>query len=70
VHPSSSLASTRPRWLIYHELVLTSKEYMRQVIEIEPAWLTEVAPHYYNANDVQDDSKVKMPKKEGKAGAA
>ena len=36
-----------PRWLVYHELVFTSKEYMRQVLEIKPEWLVEIAPHYY-----------------------
>jgi hypothetical protein len=25
-----------PKWVIFHELVLTSKEYMRNVIEIDP----------------------------------
>ena len=31
VHPNSSLFEDRPRWLIYHELVFTTKEFMRQV---------------------------------------
>ena len=37
VHPNSSLFEDRPRWLIYHELVFTTKEFMRQV-------------HYYCVN--------------------
>jgi ATP-dependent RNA helicase DHX8/PRP22 len=31
IHPSSSLFNRAPEWLIYHELVLTTKEYMREV---------------------------------------
>uniref|UniRef100_A0A674ED00 RNA helicase n=1 Tax=Salmo trutta TaxID=8032 RepID=A0A674ED00_SALTR len=31
VHPNSSLFEEQPRWLIYHELVFTTKEFMRQV---------------------------------------
>jgi HrpA-like RNA helicase len=31
IHPSSALFNKNPEWMIYHELVLTSKEYMRQV---------------------------------------
>lgn len=31
VHPGSSLSEVLPRWLVYQELVLTSKEYMRTV---------------------------------------
>lgn len=68
IHPSSYLARSerRPRWLIYNELVFTTKEYIRQVIEIEGAWLFEVAPHYYKEKDVEDTSKRKMPRVQGK----
>lgn len=31
VHPNSSLFDEQPRWVIYYELVFTTKEYMRQV---------------------------------------
>jgi pre-mRNA-splicing factor ATP-dependent RNA helicase DHX16 len=36
-----------PKWIIYNELVLTAKEFMRNAIEINPEWLIEIAPHYY-----------------------
>ena len=54
IHPNSSLFEDLPRWVIYHELVFTTKEYMRNTIEIENKWLLEVAPHYYKvrANNV------------------
>jgi pre-mRNA-splicing factor ATP-dependent RNA helicase DHX16 len=67
MHPSSCLMSELPRWVLYHELVLTTKEFMRQVIEIDPSWLTEVAPHYYSKREVEDTSKIKMPKQIGKS---
>uniref|UniRef100_A0A8C7Y724 RNA helicase n=1 Tax=Oryzias sinensis TaxID=183150 RepID=A0A8C7Y724_9TELE len=66
-HPNSSLFEEQPRWLIYHELVFTTKEFMRQVIEIESAWLLEVAPHYYKSKELEDSSNKKMPRKQGKA---
>ena len=34
VHPNSSLFEDRPKWLIYHELVFTTKEFMRQVSNV------------------------------------
>nr|KYP49528.1 Putative pre-mRNA-splicing factor ATP-dependent RNA helicase DHX16 [Cajanus cajan] len=43
-----------PRWVVYHELVLTTKEYMRQVTELKLEWLVEIAPHYYQLKDVED----------------
>lgn len=47
IHPSSAIFNRQPEWVIYHELVLTSKEYMREVIAIEPKWLVEVAPTFF-----------------------
>ncbi|KAM6994732.1 pre-mRNA-splicing factor ATP-dependent RNA helicase DHX16 isoform 1-T1 [Tautogolabrus adspersus] len=66
VHPNSSLFEEQPRWLIYHELVFTTKEFMRQVIEIDSGWLLEVAPHYYKSKELEDSSSKKMPRKQGK----
>jgi pre-mRNA-splicing factor ATP-dependent RNA helicase DHX16 len=39
IHPGSSLFRVKPlpRYILYHELVLTSKEYARNVMQIEPA---------------------------------
>lgn len=34
--------------MVYQELVLTTKEYMRVVSEIKPDWLVEIAPHFYS----------------------
>ena len=67
IHPNSSMFEDLPRWVIYHELVLTTKEFMRQVIQIENKWLLEVAPHYYKAKDLEDSTNRKMPKNKGKS---
>ncbi|KAJ1949870.1 hypothetical protein EC988_004595, partial [Linderina pennispora] len=62
IHPSSSLHEERPKLVLYYELVLTSREFMRQVVEIEAKWLLEVAPHYYKKQELEGDFKRKMPK--------
>eukprot|EP00252_Welwitschia_mirabilis_P004082 TRINITY_DN14270_c0_g2_i1.p1 TRINITY_DN14270_c0_g2~~TRINITY_DN14270_c0_g2_i1.p1 ORF type:complete len:1044 (-),score=237.61 TRINITY_DN14270_c0_g2_i1:18-3149(-) len=67
IHPSSGLAQVLPRWVVYFELVYTTKEYMRQVIEIKSEWLVEIAPHYYKLKDVEDSGSQKMPKGKGRA---
>jgi pre-mRNA-splicing factor ATP-dependent RNA helicase DHX16 len=56
-----------PKWVCFHELAFTSKGYMRQVFPIEPEWLVEIAPHYYQQKDVIDSKKTKMPKGAGKS---
>ena len=67
IHPNSCLFDQIPRYVIYFELVLTTKEYMRQVIEIENEWLRETAPHFYKTKKLDDDNHVKkMPKVVGK----
>ena len=47
IHPSSALFNHQPQWVLYHQLVLTSKEYMREVMAIDPRWLLELAPNFY-----------------------
>ncbi|XP_031228458.1 probable ATP-dependent RNA helicase DHX35 isoform X3 [Mastomys coucha] len=48
IHPASVLYSEKPpRWVIYNEVIQTSKYYMRDVTAIESAWLLELAPHFY-----------------------
>jgi len=59
IHPSSALFNKQPEWLVYHQLVLTSKEYMREVTVIQPSWLIELAPQFYRAADPNKLSKRK-----------
>ncbi|KAI5657257.1 hypothetical protein M9H77_26050 [Catharanthus roseus] len=47
IHPSSVLFRVNPKWVVYNSLVSTDRQYMRNVISIDPSWLTEVAPHFY-----------------------
>lgn len=51
IHPGSALFQRNPELVIYHELLLTSKEYMRQVMVIDPKILIEVAPNFYRSAD-------------------
>lgn len=51
-----------PKMVIYHELVLTTKEFMRNLIEIKPEWLLEVAPHYYQNKDLGYEGKLSKNK--------
>ncbi|KAJ0960958.1 hypothetical protein J5N97_001170 [Dioscorea zingiberensis] len=51
IHPSSALFQRQPDWVIYHELVMTTKEYMREVTVIDPKWLVELAPRFYKSSD-------------------
>ncbi|XP_034697917.1 probable pre-mRNA-splicing factor ATP-dependent RNA helicase DEAH9 isoform X1 [Vitis riparia] len=47
IHPSSVLFRVNPKWIIYNSLVSTDRQYMRNVISIDPSWLMEAAPHFY-----------------------
>ncbi|KAK0546257.1 DEAH-box ATP-dependent RNA helicase prp22 [Tilletia horrida] len=63
IHPSSSLFTRQPEFCIYHEVVLTTREYMREVTAIEPKWLVEVAPRFFRAADPAQISKRKRAEK-------
>lgn len=72
IHPSSSLIENTPathyKWVCYHELVTTSKDYMRQVIPVTPELLAEAAPHYHKMSDLEKlGVDKKMPKTQGKS---
>lgn len=47
IHPSSVLFRRVPSCLLYWEVMETSRIYMREVTAINPEWLAEVAPNYY-----------------------
>ncbi|KAI0076055.1 P-loop containing nucleoside triphosphate hydrolase protein [Panus rudis PR-1116 ss-1] len=63
IHPSSALFNRNPEWLIYHELILTTREYCHNVTAIEPKWLVEVAPQYFKVADANKISKRKKQEK-------
>jgi len=60
IHPSSSLYQRNPEWIVYHELVLTSKEYLRECSTLEPEWLPELAPNLFTRADTTKLSKRKQ----------
>lgn len=60
IHPSSALFHRQPEWVIYHELVLTTKEYMREVTTIDPKWLVEFAAAFFKFADQTKLSKFKQ----------
>ncbi|KAJ3321302.1 hypothetical protein HDV06_004406, partial [Boothiomyces sp. JEL0866] len=53
LHPSTCLRG-KDEWVMYHEFVLTSKQYIRTCSVIEPAWLLELAPAYYAFSNFPD----------------
>ncbi|TPP67118.1 ATP-dependent RNA helicase DHX8 [Fasciola gigantica] len=59
IHPSSALFNRQPDWVVYHELVMTTKEYMREVTTIDPRWLVEFAPNFFKFGDPTKLSRAK-----------
>ena len=53
LHPSSALAGLgiTPDYVVYHELVLTAREYMQCVSAVDPLWLAELAPMFFSLKD-------------------
>ncbi|KAK0456181.1 P-loop containing nucleoside triphosphate hydrolase protein [Armillaria borealis] len=63
IHPSSALFNRNPEWVVYHELVLTTREYCHNVTAVEPKWLVEVAPQFFKVADANKISKRKKQEK-------
>ncbi|AYU83647.1 pre-mRNA splicing factor ATP-dependent RNA helicase, putative [Leishmania donovani] len=47
VHPSSVLIDDPPKYVLYDDLRMTKREYMTELLAIEPKWLVELAPAFY-----------------------
>lgn len=63
IHPSSALFNRAPEYCVYHEVVLTTREYMREVTAVEAKWLVEVAPRFFSKADERGISKRKRMEK-------
>ncbi|KAL2833566.1 P-loop containing nucleoside triphosphate hydrolase protein [Aspergillus pseudoustus] len=59
MHPSSALFGKPAEHVIYHTLVLTTKEYMHCTTAIEPKWLVEAAPTFFKVAPTDRLSKRK-----------
>lgn len=46
LHPSSALFSTSHPFVLYHEVLSTTKTFIRGVIKIEASWVMEYAPEF------------------------
>ncbi|RUS19562.1 hypothetical protein BC937DRAFT_87268 [Endogone sp. FLAS-F59071] len=53
LHPTSALfgAGFTPDYVVYHELIMTSKEYMQCVTSVDPHWLAELGPMFFSVRD-------------------
>ena len=53
LHPSSALFGMgyNPQYLVYHELIMTKKEYMRNVTTVDGEWLAELGPMFFSKKD-------------------
>ncbi|ETL30347.1 hypothetical protein F441_17089 [Phytophthora nicotianae CJ01A1] len=54
LHPTSVYyhMGTLPDWIIFHQSVLTTEEFVRDVSRIDPRWLVDLAPDFYRTKDV------------------
>jgi len=56
IHPTSVLYNVeQPRWVLFNEIVHTQFTYMREITVVEPEWLEELAPHFYERGYERND---------------
>lgn len=62
LHPTSALFGMgyTPDYIVYHELVMTSKEYMQCVTAVDGYWLAELGPMFYT---VKESTKTRLEKR-------
>lgn len=57
IHPSSALYKQQSEYVLYGSLMLTSKQYMLVVSQIQSDWLLEAAPNVYQSVEIEDTKK-------------
>uniref|UniRef100_A0A671XT97 RNA helicase n=1 Tax=Sparus aurata TaxID=8175 RepID=A0A671XT97_SPAAU len=62
LHPTSSLFGMgyTPDYIIYHELVMTTKEYMQCVTAVDGEWLAELGPMFYSIKHAGRSRQVRQ----------
>lgn len=60
LHPTSALFGMgyTPDYIVYHELVMTSKEYMQCVTAVDGQWLAALGPMFYSVKDASKTRQV------------
>ncbi|KLO14565.1 P-loop containing nucleoside triphosphate hydrolase protein [Schizopora paradoxa] len=59
LHPTSALYGLgyTPTYVVYHELILTSKEYMTQVTAVDAYWLAELGSVFFSVKEKNFDDR-------------
>eukprot|EP01022_Parablepharisma_sp_SALTPOND_P023730 TRINITY_DN510_c0_g1_i1.p2 TRINITY_DN510_c0_g1~~TRINITY_DN510_c0_g1_i1.p2 ORF type:complete len:1087 (-),score=108.26 TRINITY_DN510_c0_g1_i1:5556-8816(-) len=62
LHPSSAIYSLgyTPEYVVYHEVVMTTKEYMQVVTAIDPRWLAELGPMFFTIRESYEVSTTAL----------
>lgn len=60
LHPTSALYGLGylPEYVVYHELVLTSKQFMSCVTAVDPYWLSEFGAVFYDVQERDRDGQI------------
>eukprot|EP00898_Chlorokybus_atmophyticus_P002603 jgi/Chlat1/3343/Chrsp23S03777 len=64
IHPSSVLfgrssKDKAPACVVFDEVVLTTRHYIRNVTQVDPAWLPELAPQFFTRVEGRQEGRVR-----------
>eukprot|EP00054_Salpingoeca_dolichothecata_P014406 m.81349 g.81349 ORF g.81349 m.81349 type:complete len:876 (+) comp20973_c1_seq2:1441-4068(+) len=70
LHPTSALYGLgfTPDYVTYHDLIMTTKEYMQCVTAVEATWLAELGPMFYSVKESVETRVKKRQQKEKEKG--
>jgi pre-mRNA-splicing factor ATP-dependent RNA helicase DHX38/PRP16 len=68
LHPTSALYGLgyTPDYIVYHELIMTTKEYMQCVTAVEAHWLAELGPMFFSVKTESNRQEILRREKEEK----
>jgi len=56
IHPSSVLFNLKPAFVVFTEVVETSRRYMRHISVVDPSWLVDACPSCFDLNKLTQNA--------------
>ena len=57
-----------PEYVVYHDLVMTTKEYMQFVTAVEGEWLAELGPMFFSVKESHETRALKRKQNDDEQG--
>jgi ATP-dependent RNA helicase DHX8/PRP22 len=59
IFPGSAMFGKPAKYVVFHEIVNTTREFMRNVVAVNPEWFVEMAPGFYRRASREEAAQIR-----------